>query len=173
MISSFNRLPVHVAILILALPCILSAAPIALQATKPAPQQEPPPLGMLKVFTDTEEFNDGDILYYPHTSYTVRRTDGSTFQRVRNHIGPDDSKPTLLRLPEGSYLITARASGAFDLKIPVTIKPRSLLLIYLESDWKSLMQKLSGIKLVKAPSGEIMGWMMQISADKAVPKSKS
>src|SRR6202051_4221056 len=43
------------------------------------------PQGYLKVYSATDEFNDGDPWYFPHSSYAIYTIDGKLFKNVRNH----------------------------------------------------------------------------------------
>src|SRR6266478_7776948 len=44
------------------------------------------PQGYLKVYTATDEFDDGGVPYYVHSSYTIYTTEGKVFKNVENHI---------------------------------------------------------------------------------------
>jgi hypothetical protein len=59
----------------------------------------------LRVFTATEEYNDGRIFYYSHLPYQIRPIDQQGWQRVRNRISRNDERPALIRLPPGRYVV--------------------------------------------------------------------
>ena len=61
--------------------------------------------GLLIVYTDTEEYNDGQILYYPHTAYKILDQTGKFLRKVPNRITRDDETPTAVQLPAGFYLL--------------------------------------------------------------------
>ncbi len=57
------------------------------------------PQGCLKVYTATDEFDDGGVPYYAHSSYTIYTTDGKVFKNVENHISRSDEIPEVVALP--------------------------------------------------------------------------
>jgi hypothetical protein len=65
--------------------------------------------GYLLVYSATDEFSDGDLVFNAHSSYLIYTTDGKLFKSVENHISRSDEIPQLVRLPVGSYTIEARS----------------------------------------------------------------
>jgi hypothetical protein len=57
------------------------------------------PQGYLKVYSATDEFNDGDALYFPHSSYAIYTIDGKPFKNVKNQRFPPMKFPRLWRCP--------------------------------------------------------------------------
>jgi hypothetical protein len=90
------------------------------------------PQGYLKVYTATDEFDDGGVLYYAHGSYTIYTIDGKLFKSVENHISPSDESPDLVPLPAGPYLVIARSDKYGDVSIRVAIKPGQLTVLDLD-----------------------------------------
>jgi hypothetical protein len=80
------------------------------------------PQGYLKVYTATDEFDDGDVPYYVHSSYTVYTTDGKVFKNVENYISRSDEIPEVVALPVGSYMVEARSEKDGYVRVPVVIK---------------------------------------------------
>jgi hypothetical protein len=80
------------------------------------------PQGYLKVYTATDEFDDGGVLYYAHTSYTIYTTDRKVFKNVENHISRSDEIPELVALPAGAYIIEARSERDGYVRVPVVVK---------------------------------------------------
>jgi hypothetical protein len=80
------------------------------------------PQGYLKVYSGTEQFQDGGLWYYAHSSYAIYTVDGKLFKRVENHISPSDEVPEIVSLPVGSYLVEARSEKDGYVRIPITIK---------------------------------------------------
>jgi hypothetical protein len=78
--------------------------------------------GYLKVYSATDEYNDGGLAYYAHSSYAIYTIDGKLFKSVENHISPNDESPDLVALPAGSYLVIARSDRYGDVRIRVAIK---------------------------------------------------
>ena len=50
--------------------------------------------GYLKVYSATDEYNDGGLAYYSHSSYAIYTTDGKLFKSVENHVSPSDEART-------------------------------------------------------------------------------
>jgi len=55
------------------------------------------PQEYLKVYSGTEQFQDGGLSYYAHSSYAIYSVDGKLFKRVENHISPSDEVPKSCR----------------------------------------------------------------------------
>ncbi len=78
-----------------ALACLLgfasyaSASPnatLAIVGPKPAGIRANGPMeGYLKVYSATREYNDGDLMYYPHSRYSIYLTSGARYKWVDNH----------------------------------------------------------------------------------------
>ena len=80
------------------------------------------PQGYLKVYTATDEFDDGGVPYYAHSSYTIYTTDGKVFKNVENHISRSDEIPEVVALPAGAYMIEARSERDGYVRVPVVIR---------------------------------------------------
>ena len=80
------------------------------------------PQGYLKVYTATDEFDDGGLPYHAHSSYTIYTTDGKVFKNVENHISLSDEIPELVALPVGSYTVEARSERDGYVRVSVVIK---------------------------------------------------
>ena len=80
------------------------------------------PQGYLKVYTATDEFDDGGVPYHAHSSYTIYTTDGKVFTNVENHISRSDEVPELVSLPVGSYTVVVRSEKDGYVRVPVIIK---------------------------------------------------
>jgi hypothetical protein len=88
--------------------------------------------GYLKVYSATDEFNDGGLAYHFHSSYAIYTTDGQLFKSVENHISRNDESPELVALPVGSYLVIARSERHGNVNIRVAIKPGWLTVLDLD-----------------------------------------
>jgi hypothetical protein len=88
--------------------------------------------GYLKVYSATDEFNDGGLAYYSHSSYAIYTIDGEFFKSVENHISRSDESPELVALPAGSYLVIARSNRHGDVGIRVAIKAGQLTVLDLD-----------------------------------------
>jgi hypothetical protein len=98
--------------------------------------------GYLKVYSATDEFNDGGLAYYAHSSYAIYRTDGKLFKTVENHISRNDESAELVTLPAGSYLVIARSERHGDVGIRVAIKAGRLTVLDLERAEKETLRGL-------------------------------
>jgi hypothetical protein len=79
--------------------------------------------GYLLVYSATDPFNDGDLVFNAHSSYSVYTPDGRLFKNVENHISGSDEIPELVSLPVGSYIIEARSENNGYVRLRVVIKP--------------------------------------------------
>ena len=80
------------------------------------------PQGYLKVYSATDKFNDGDALYFPHSSYAIYTIDGKPFKNVKNQRFPADEIPEVVALPVGTYAIIARSERDGYGRVLVVIK---------------------------------------------------
>jgi len=80
------------------------------------------PQGYLKVYSATDEFKDGDVRYFPHSSYAIYTTGGKLFKNVKNQRSPDDEIPEVVALPVGTYAVVARSKRDGYGRILVVIK---------------------------------------------------
>jgi hypothetical protein len=74
------------------------------------------------VYSATDEFNDGGVFYYAHSSYVIYRTDGTLFKSVENHISRSDETPEIVTLPVGSYIVEARSESKGYVRVRADIK---------------------------------------------------
>jgi hypothetical protein len=88
--------------------------------------------GYLKVYSATDEFNDGGLAYYSHSSYAIYTIDGAPFKSVENHISRSDESPELVALPAGPYLVIARTNRHGYVGIRVAIKAGRLTVLDLD-----------------------------------------
>ena len=113
------------------------------------------PQGYLKVYSATDEFNDGGLAYYSLSSYAIYTIDGELFKSVENHFSPSDERPELVALPAGSYLVIARSNRQGDVRIRVAIKAGQLTVLDLdlgEGDGQTVT-----FTRVVAPGGQLIG----------------
>jgi hypothetical protein len=90
--------------------------------------------GYLKVYSATDEFNDGGLAYYAHSSYTIYTADGRLFKTVENHMSLSDESPELVTLPTGSYLVKVRSDKHGDVDIRVAIEAGRLTVLDLDRE---------------------------------------
>ena len=79
--------------------------------------------GYLLVYSATDEFSDGDLIFNAHSSYSIHTTDGKLFKNVENHLSRSDEIPELVTLPPGSYAVEARSGNNGLVRVRVQIKP--------------------------------------------------
>ena len=90
--------------------------------------------GYLTVYTATEPFNDGDVMYYSHTDYQLYTAKGTFIKTVHNSISRSDETPERIKLPPGRYLIHAQSEMDGFVAVPVIIADGRNTVVNLESD---------------------------------------
>ena len=88
--------------------------------------------GYLKVYSATDRFDDGDVPYYPHSSYSIYTTDGKFFKRVENHIAFSDEIPEIVTLPVGYYTIDVRSEQDGYVRVHVLIEANRRTIVNLD-----------------------------------------
>jgi hypothetical protein len=89
--------------------------------------------GYLLVYSATDEFSDGDLIFNAHSSYSIHATDGKLFKNVENHMSRSDEIPERVSLPAGCYIVEARSANNGYVRVRVVIKPSRLTLLDLDS----------------------------------------
>jgi hypothetical protein len=89
--------------------------------------------GSLVVYSATDAFEDGDVPYYAHSSYTIYTADGKLFKNVENHISRSVEIPEVVTLPVGSYVIEARSESNGYIQVRVVIKAGRRTILDLDS----------------------------------------
>jgi hypothetical protein len=89
--------------------------------------------GYLLVYSATDEFSDGDLVFNAHSSYLIDTADGKSFKSVENHMSRSDEIPERVSLPAGSYIVEARSANNGYVRVRVVIKPSRLTLLDLDS----------------------------------------
>jgi hypothetical protein len=89
--------------------------------------------GSLVVYSATDEFEDGEMPYYAHSSYAIYTTAGKLFKNVENHISRNDEIPEIVILPVGSYVIEARSERGGYVRVRVVIKAGRQTILDLDS----------------------------------------
>ena len=67
--------------------------------------------GYLLVYSGTDEFSDGDLVFNAHSSYLIYAPDGKLFKSVENHMSRSDEIPDIVKLPAGAYIVEARSAN--------------------------------------------------------------
>jgi hypothetical protein len=108
--------------------------PLSVSVTQPETFNDPtePAQGYLQVYSAKDEFNDGGLVYYSHSSYAIYTVDGELFRIVENHISPGDESPELVALPAGSYVVIARSDRHGDVRIRFAIEEGQLTVLDLD-----------------------------------------
>lgn len=119
-----------------------------------------PMQGYLKVYSATDEHNDGDLMYYPHSRYAIYHTDGTRYEWVENHMTESDESPEKVTLPVGNYYVMAHSELDGMVKVPVLIKGGQTTVVNLEhgkmSDGDT--HGVDASRAVTLPSGQVAGW---------------
>jgi len=116
--------------------------------------------GQLCVLTATEEHNDGDTMFYPHTEYVLYRENGLRLRSVNNHLSARDENPEIVSLPPGRYTVIAESEFDGCVKVPVCIGGGKSTIVNLEGPrgLGKYDSKVDPAHAVTAPSGRIVGW---------------
>ena len=120
--------------------------------------------GYLLVYSATDEFSDGDLVFNAHSSYSIYASAGKVFKSVENHMSQSDEIPERVSLPAGSYIVEARSANNGYVRVRVVIKPGRLTLLDLESrdkesskrdsaqlsvrNLRKVSQRIAGIRLI-------------------------
>jgi hypothetical protein len=96
------------------------------------------PQGYLKVYSATDEFNDGDAWYFPHSPYAIYAMGGKLFENVRNKRSPNDEIPEVVALPVGTYAVLARSEKRGYIRALVVIKEAQQTILDLDI-WETTM----------------------------------
>ena len=89
--------------------------------------------GYLLVYSATDEFSDGDLVFNAHSSYSIYTSAGKLFKSVENHMSRSDEIPERVSLPAGSYIAEARSANNGYVGVRVVIEPSRLTLLDLDS----------------------------------------
>ena len=100
------------------------------------------PQGYLKVYSGTNEFNDGDALYFPHSSYAIYTIEGKPFKNVKNQRFPADEIPEVVALPVGTYAVVARSERNGYVRVLVVIKEGQQTIVDLDL-WEKKTRRLA------------------------------
>jgi len=93
-------------------------------------------LGYLQVFSATDEFDDGGVPYYAHSSYAIYTNDGKLFKNIENHLSRSDEIPEVVALPIGYYTVEARSRSSGYIRVRVAIKAGQRATLDLDSGEK-------------------------------------
>ena len=99
---------------------LLSPGPVRPGSLHDRPAPAP---ASLKVYSATDRINDGDVWYFPHSSYAIYAIGGKLVRNVENHNWPNDEIPQVVMLPAGPYVIEARSEQEGYIRVHVQIKP--------------------------------------------------
>ncbi len=135
-----------------------SSVPITLEPVGPGPHaaRSSGREGELEVFTETEEYNDGDVMRYPHTDYQIYTSDGRV-KGVWNSLPGGGEFPSDVSLPAGTYVVKARAEGYGVVRVPVVIVTNRVTLVVLQLGWRP-KGRVDEAELVRFPDGYFVGW---------------
>jgi hypothetical protein len=144
--------------------CAGSGGPLVLGPVGPetSKQLETTPTGYLKVYSATEDHNDGNTHYFPHTGYTLYSPDGKVVKKVANAIGIHDEDPALAEVAAGTYTVLAQSEQYGMVKVRVVIEPGKLTTVNLEYNKPSQRDPSKRDNdLVRLPNGSVVGWRVE------------
>ncbi len=99
--------------------------------------------GYLTVYSATDQFDDGGVPYYAHSSYSIYTTDGKFFKNIENHISRSDELPEIVTLPVGSYTIEARSENEGYLRVHVVISPGLRTVLKLDGEEADMYKRFA------------------------------
>ena len=102
--------------------------------------------GYLTVYSATDQFNDGDVLYYAHSSYSIYTIDGKFFKNVENHISRSDEIPEVVTLPVGAYTLEVRSEKEGYLRVHVVITAGWRTILNLDGEQADMDKRLARAK---------------------------
>jgi hypothetical protein len=102
--------------------------------------------GYLTVYSATDQFDDGGVLYYVHSSYSIFAADGKLFKNVENHISRSDEIPELVMLPVGSYTVEARSEKEGYLRVHAVISAGLRTVLDLDGEQTDMQKRLARAK---------------------------
>jgi len=88
--------------------------------------------GYLFVYSATGESSDGDLAFYPHSSYVIYTGNGKFVKNVENHMSRGDELPELVRLAPGFYTVEPQSAKDGYVRIQVVIKAGRRTILDLE-----------------------------------------
>jgi hypothetical protein len=88
--------------------------------------------GYLKVYSASDEVRNGDVRYFPHTSYVIYTINGKLFKNVKNHRSTDDEVPELVSLPVGRYTVVARSVRDGYVRMYVVVEEDQQTILHLD-----------------------------------------
>jgi hypothetical protein len=104
------------------------------------------PQGYLRVYSATDQFDDGGVLYYAHSSYSIYTTDGKFFKNVENHISRSDEIPEVVKLPVGSYTLEVRSEKEGYFRVHVVINAGVRTVLNLDGEQVDMGKRLAQAK---------------------------
>ena len=90
--------------------------------------------GYLIVYSATEPYEDGEIMYYTHTDYDLYSSRGVFLKKIRNSIVRGDENPERVPLAPGRYLVQAESETDGIVRVPVIIADGRTTVVNLEGD---------------------------------------
>jgi hypothetical protein len=108
------------------------------------------------------DYGKNEFMYEPaHTDYTIYAQKGEVFKNVRNARNMNDTVPTVVSLPSGSYKVEAIGidcdSSFVRVLITVVIKSGQTTMAHLEGGWNPGGQAQE-TEVAKLPCGRAIGW---------------
>ncbi len=146
-----------------------SQPPVALDPVGPAPMASANTdsgHGSLVVFSPLEAIDNlnAEISGQPsddweYSEYTILSLDGKRLKGVSNNAGTVQLHPQTIELPEGKYVIVAKADGDIHVTVPVVIASHQTTVLHLDgNDFQPGETGFNQTNSVRLPDGRIVGW---------------
>ena len=111
--------------------------------------------GYLTVYSATDQFDDGGVPYYAHSSYSIYTTDGKFFKNVENHISRSDELPEIVTLPVGVYTLEVRSEKEGYLRVHVVITTGVRTVLDLDGEQADMHKRLARAKHSRRLAGPV------------------
>ena len=154
-----KQIPVIIGIALTSLWAGCSSTPLAVAPVGPNPfgvnnhAQD----GQLEVFSAITGRSEGDDpAWFQHTGYSLYDAQGRKVKRVDNTVGYYASRPRVISLPPGKYIVKAEAKDFRAVEVPVTVKAGKTTRVHLDGNWHPA--NASSASVVDLPSGAPVGW---------------
>jgi hypothetical protein len=144
--------------------CATSPVVLAPVGPNPGGGKSAASMGALQVFSrlverndDWNQAGDGIPAWYQHADYDIYNLHGKRVKHVENAVGHYETRPRVVSLPPGRYIVAAEAEEALRVRVPVKIERGRISRIHLDDHWNP-PAGARGDELVSMPSGKPVGW---------------
>lgn len=117
--------------------------------------------GSLRVYSATEPVYVDSVEYKVHTPYTILNENGQLVDQVTNRLTETSEEPVRVKLPAGSYIVTALSDLAGLISFRVNVEANLSSSVHIDGSWKMPDQLETQTQMIELPNGDIIGWFGQ------------